>query len=288
MQPRILISGPIYKRAWILEHWLKCIEDQSIPLRNIGFQFEFGPDDDATQDLLWEFHEAHPECFIFDGQIDITNLHATHEEGVRSWAQDEYLRMVSFRNNLLDRAQQKLDSFDYYFSLDSDVLIYNPDTLETLAAHNKDVISPLMYMTPPALDESLPDEVKLVKDEEYPNAMDWLYEPSPTNGGSGRRTPRRINPNDITIPYSQREMKTGLHKVAVPMAAIMMSPEVVNTVKYVWHPQGEDIGFATQLHKHKYDAYLDFDLDVAHIMHRWQLNHYLAEGDRRLRQIVKA
>lgn len=290
MSPRILISLPVYKREWILEHWLKAIEQQTIPLKNIGFQFQLGPDDDATHDMLWEWHEAHPECFCFDGQIDISTNHATHTEGIRNWAGEEYLRMVSFRNELLGRAEEKLHLFDYYMSLDSDIIMYDPNTLENLAAHNKDVVSPLMYMTPPALDEFLPEDIQLIKDEEYPNAMYWLYEPqdhAPTSG-SARRTPRRSKPDDMTIEYKNWPLKTGLEKIAVPMAAIMMSPDVVRKVRYIWHAQGEDIGFATQLHRHKIESYLDYDTNVAHVMHKWQLNHYLQHGDRRLHQKVVA
>lgn len=287
--PRILISLPVYKREWLLPYWLKAIEEQTIPLSNIGFQFQLGPDDDATHDMLWEWHEAHPECFCFDGQIDLSNHHATHAEGIRGWAQDEYLRMVSFRNDLLDRAVEKMELFDYYMSLDSDVLLYNPDTLETLASYNTDVVCPLMYMTPPALDELLPDEMRLFKDEEYPNAMFWLYRPVESNplAGAGRRVTRRIDTGQ-ELPQSQREIKTGLEQIDVPMAAIMMSPDVVSKVRYIWHSQGEDIGFATQLYLNGFKSYLDHDLHAAHIMHKWQLAHYLENGDRRLSQKVVA
>lgn len=259
--PRILISLPIFKREWILEHWLKCIENQTIPLENIGFQFLLGSyeEDAPTHEMLWEWQQAHPSCFLFDAQIDLGSSHATHEEGIRNWARDEYLRMVYFRNSLLTKAADRADTYDFYFSLDSDVLLENPKTLETLASHNVEVVSPFMHMMPM---------------DECPNSMKWLYEP------------RQDNP---LVAVAQRApVGIGLTQTNVPMAAVMMKPEVVTTTRYTWHPQGEDIGFATQLHNSGIKSYVDFDIYTPHIMHRWQLNDYLVNGDRRFTQKVVA
>ena len=249
--PRILISLPIYKREWIVKYWLECIENQDIPLANIGFQFLLGEDDSSTHDVLWDWQSAHPECFLFDAQIDISSPHQTHEEGIRAWHKEEYLRMVSFRNDLLERASERIDSFDFYFSLDSDVLLERPDTLSVLSGHKKDVVSPLMFMKP--------------TDELFPNSMDWDILP-----GTGDQSKARRN-----------NVSTGLVKIDVPMAAVMMSPDVVAKTRYSWHPQGEDIGFAGNLYLNGFDSYIDYDLYTPHIMHRYQLADYLANGDPR-------
>ena len=246
---RILISLPIYQREWILPLWLGALESQTIGLENLGFQFELGPKDDRTHDLLWDWHTKHPELLLFDGQINMLENHRTHEEGKRAWQQDEYLRMVSFRNSLIERAVERMDDFDYYFSLDSDVLLTNPITIERLASHGKDVVSPLMYMTP--------------HDNKYPNAMDWA------------------STGDRYIGKRIELQKGGLQQVDVPMAAIMMSPDVVKKTRYIWHPQGEDLGFASNLHKNKFKAYLDLDLYVPHVMHRYHMEDYLLRGDHR-------
>lgn len=245
---KILISLPIYKRDWILKEWLKCIEGQTIPLSDIGFQFELGTDDSETHDILWEWQQAHPECFAFDARINAAENHAHHQEGQRSWRRDEYLRMVTFRNNLLERARTKLNQFDRYFSLDSDVLLKEPNTLEVLANHDKDVVSPLMYMTS--------DSTK------FPNSMDW----------------RSLGSSFVA---KRNDLGHGLVKIDVPMAAIMMKPEVVDKTNYIWHAQGEDIGFATQLYENNFESYIDYDLYCPHIMHRSQLQDYLKNGDNR-------
>lgn len=246
---KILISLPIYQREWILPEWLKCIESQTVPLKNIGFQFELGPDDEETHNILWDWHQKNPEVFLFDAQVNSGEKHFHHIEGQRAWKRDEYLRMVSFRNNLLEKACERINKFDRYFSLDSDILLSNPNTLEILANHNKDVVSPLMYMTPTGTD--------------YPNSMDWSH--------------------NTSKPFSAKRNKLGkgLTKINVPMAAVMMKPKVVKNTRYIWHPQGEDIGFATQLHINGYSSYIDYDIYTPHIMHRSNLIDYMKNGDSR-------
>lgn len=246
---RILISLPIYKRDWILPKWFEFIENQTIPLEDIGFQFELGSDDDETHEILWEWQSQHPQCFLFDAQINVAEKHNQHLEGQRAWKRDEYLRMVVFRNNLLERACTKIDMFDRYFSLDSDVLLEDPKTLEVLSNHDKDVVTPLMYMTP--------------NDTQYPNAMNWYSKPP------GRFVAKRT------------KLVDGLTKIDVPMAAVMMKPEVVQNVRYVWHAQGEDIGFATQLYEAGYESFIDTNIYTPHVMHRVQMPDYLKNGDLR-------
>lgn len=250
---RILISLPIYKRDWILPKWLECIENQTIPLTNIGFQFELGPDDDDTHEILWEWQSQHPECFLFDAQINAAEKHSHHLEGQRAWKREEYLKMVTFRNNLLERAAQRLDSFDRYFSLDSDVLLADPQTLEKLSGFDVDVISPLMYMTFKNNEDY---------DTRFPNSMNWH--------STGTKFLARRN-----------TVTSGLQKLDVPMAAVMMKPDVVDKIRYRWHPQGEDIGFATELFDNQISSYIDYDVYTPHIMHRAQLADYIKNGDPR-------
>src|SRR5690606_4324621 len=121
--PNILIGCPVYKRANVLPLWFKCIEKQEYPLDHVGFIFELGPDDDETHDILWQFHMDHPELIVFDGQIDDIRVHKNHEEGKRRWGAERYSAMVHFRNSLLERATALQEQFDFYFSLDSDLLL---------------------------------------------------------------------------------------------------------------------------------------------------------------------
>lgn len=251
----ILISLPIYQRDWILPYWLEAIEKQTVPLENIGFQFELGPNDEATHDILWEWQTKNADkVWCFDAIVNVSEQHSHHVEGQRAWKLEQFLKMASLRNSLLERARLKLGSFDRYFSLDSDIILENPKTLEILASHDKDVVSPFMYMT------YLGEDGK--PDTRFPNYMLWRGE------------------NDRSMSV-RGKVGSGLVRNDVPMAAVMMKPEVVRTCSYRWHRQGEDIGFAQVLDKAGFESYLDFDLYTPHLMHRFQLLDYLKNGDPR-------
>lgn len=248
MTAKVLIGLPIYKRAWILEYWLMCIENQNHPLDHIGFLFELGPEDDDTHNILWDWQSKHPEIAVFDAQLDTVRPHSAHEEGKRFWSQEKYSNMVAFRNSLLERATGLADQFDYYFSLDSDLLIEDPNSITQLIEDCQDpdvhVVSPLSYMTP--------------RDKAYPSIMYWEGKP----GGRAIRNHARFEVN-------------SLYKVDIVMAAVFMTREVFTQARYCLHKQGEDLGFATELARLGFTSYTDTRVYANHIMHKATLESYL-------------
>jgi hypothetical protein len=248
---KILIGAPIYDRAWVLPYWFQSIENQNYDLGNVGFIFELGPNDDETHNLLWDWHMKHPEFLVFDGQINETKNHFSHPDGHRNWSTDKYYNMVTFRNNLLEKATALKDQFDYYFSLDSDILLEDPETLNILVDDieqpDVDVVSPLSYMTP--------------RDMAYPSIMYWNGMP----GGIAKRDLNRFRAKE-------------LFKVDIVMAAVLMSKKVFTQVRYEWHKQGEDLGFATNLARSGFNSYSDTRVYTPHIMHKTILNEYLVRG----------
>lgn len=245
---RVLIGAPIYKREWILKHWFRCIEEQTHPLDHIGFIFELGPDDSETHAMLWDWHSRHPEVIYFDGQIDRSRTHSTHPEGKRNWNTTKYANMVAFRNTLLDRATVLSDRFDYYFSLDSDLLLEYPGTISKLIDDcqqpNVDVVSPLSYMT--------------ATNKSYPSIMYW-------EGKSGHKANRR---HDLFQANS-------LYEVDIVMAAVFMKRKVFTRTRYWPHPQGEDLGFAVNLLDQGFHSFADTSLYANHIMHKASMQRYL-------------
>lgn len=251
MKKNILIAAPVYKREWILPKWFEFIENQDYPLSNIGFLFELGPDDDETHDILWNWHLNHPEVICFDAQIDDTRPHNEHKEGTRHWTRARYFNMVQFRNSLLERATAMADKFDYYFSLDTDLFLEDPQTLNTLVddiqKDEVDVVSPLAYMTP--------------KQRSHPSIMYWHNKP----GGQAARR------HDLF-------QKDSLYKVDIVMAAVFMSKPVFTRARYCWHKFGEDLGFATDLASYGFNSYTDTRIYLPHIMNRKMLEEYLDTG----------
>lgn len=244
----VLIGAPVYDRAWILPEWFSAIEKQDMPLSNIGFVFEGAPNDEATINLLLDWHARHPEVLCFDVSINTKQGHASHKEGRRQWTHDRYYDMVAFRNNLLDRAIGY--DFDRYFSLDTDIILEDPATISRLAAFAERpvAVAPLMFMSPSSI--------------RHPSVMSWLGQP-------GGRAKRLNYPLGTTF------------KADVIMAAKMMSHSVYHNVRYAWHAQGEDLGWSANCAKQNYELYSMSDLYCPHIMNRSMLNRYKMEGDNR-------
>jgi len=160
--------------------------------------------------------------------------------------------MVLLRNDLLERATVLEDQFDYYFSLDSDLLLEDKSTLSKLVAYaqedrSRSVISPLSYMTP--------------YDTDFPSAMTWIDRP----GGRAMRNHSLYQVN-------------SLFKADIIMAAVFMQKDVFTKVRYRWHQQGEDLGFATSLAYEGKDAYAAWDIYLPHMMYRSMLYDYLSSG----------
>lgn len=248
----IIIGGPIYKRAWILDKWFECIEKQDWGLDKVGFVFEAVHGDTETLDKLFDWHSRHPEVSVFDVNLDRDKGHVDHGEGGRRrWGMERYQTMVRLRNNLLQKV--RVHAPDRFFSLDSDILLENPKTLSELyeitELDSVDAVSPLMYMTP--------------EGTRFPSTMTWHTKP----GGFA------VRKNDYPIG--------SLFKTDVIMAAKMMTPDVYNNTRYVLHKQGEDLGWSTSAAMKGFDLYCASHIYCPHIMSKQRLHDYLNQGDPR-------
>lgn len=248
---KLIIGCPIYKRDWILHHWIRCLINQSIPLNDIGFIFEVSPDDVETIEILELWKKLQKEIPYFKIKVRDDLSHFEHQENSRQWTISKYSNMVSLRNSILSQVREIEP--DYYFSLDSDILLENPNTIELLIAHVKqgaDAVSPLMFMTP-------------IYDM-YPSVMTW----KPLGQGQAYR--------------EERYPLGSYFKADVIMAAKMMSKQVYNNVDYIIHNQGEDVGWSYNCHLQGYDLYSASYIYCPHIMSLTMYNSYLEHGDRRL------
>lgn len=248
----ILIGCPVYKRAKVLPIWFKAIEEQTWPLDQVGFVFEAAPDDPETHEVLMDFQSRHPELIRFDIEENTFETHEEHLPRARSWNTSKYHKMSRMRNNLLEKMRAYRP--DKYLSLDTDIVMENPGTIETLVAHtdqgNKDAVSPLAYMYP--------------KGNTFPNVMSWKDQP----GGRASRMLRnyplgRVFQSDII------------------MAAVMMTPRVYDRTCYRPHPQGEDLGWSHECWKHDCKLYLVSNIYCPHLMYDYMVDDYLESGDPR-------
>jgi len=247
---KLVIGCPIYKRSWILDHWIRCIYKQSIDISNIGFVFETSPNDDETNTKLetWKKYEKRIPFFSIKQRDD--RPHFQHVDNGRQWTISKYANMVSLRNSILETVREQ--DPDYYFSLDSDILIENPNTLELLIAHIKqgaDAVNPLMYMTPVG--------------DKYPSVMSWV------EGVDGKAM--RLNDYPIGT-YFQSD---------VIMAAKMMSKPIYKNVDYTIHTQGEDVGWSQTCKEKGFKLFCASYIYAPHIMSELMYQHFIKNGDTR-------
>ena len=158
--------------------------------------------------------------------------------------------MVNLRNSLLSKVRDI--NPNYFFSLDSDILLTNENTIELLIAHvnaGADAVIPLMFITP--------------INTMYPSIMNWLKEP----GGQA---------------YRKEKYPLGEYfQSDVIMAAKMMSRDVYKNVDYSLHTHGEDLGLSGNAAKMGYKLYSASYLYAPHIMHKQMMQDFLSNGDSR-------
>jgi hypothetical protein len=246
----LLIGCPIYKRDWIFPYWISSIENQNIDLSKIGFIFIAAGDDHSTLMTLAKYRNMRPEIKIFEIHLLNDINHFEHQENSRQWSLSKYYNMVRLRNTMLKRVREIEP--DYFFSLDSDILLEDPNTISLLTTHiqdGADAVSPLIFMTP--------------NDTMYPGVMTWKDEP----GGQA---------------YRMEKYPLGTYfKSDIIMAAKMMSKKTYTNVDYKIHNQGEDLGWSANAAKAGLNLYCASYLYAPHIMHRVMIGHYLNNGDPR-------
>jgi hypothetical protein len=253
---KLVIGCPIYKRDWIFPYWISCIENQEIDLSKIGFVFETSSDDEETISLLTKYKNSRPNISVFEIEIRQEVPHFEHKDNSRVWSISKYANMVFLRNKLLEKVREI--NPDYFFSLDSDVLLTNSNTINYLVSHiqdGADAVSPLMFMTP--------------NDTLYPSVMNWLDQP----GGQA---------------YRKEKYPLGEYfQSDIIMAAKMMSKAAYSNVNYELHSQGEDLGWCANAARLNLKLYSASYIYAPHIMHRPMLQNFLRQGDPRHSQYLE-
>ena len=254
---KLILGCPMYKRSWILHHWIKSIISQSIPINDIGFIFEVSPDDTPTIQALESWKKFDKRIPYFEIKIREDIPHFEHENNGRQWSMSKYLNMVSLRNSLLESVR-KVEP-EYYFSLDSDILLTNTNTIELLIAHIKsgaDAVSPLMFMTPFGT--------------MYPSVMDWRLDVP-------------------TTAFRKEKYELGHYfQSDVIMAAKMMSKDVYNNINYTLHEQGEDVGWSLECKRAGFKLYSASYIYAPHIMSEVMYESFLANGDNRQELLISS
>lgn len=234
---KYLIGLPVYKREWILSEWFECIENQTVPLSDMGFLFLMSNqyEDPYTYEIIFDWQAKHPEVQYFNIIEETSQRHKVHVPGTRAWKLHDYKKLAAFRNTLLEHV--KIIQPEYYFSLDSDILLSDPNTLETLTKElvNFNAVSPLAYMSPAST--------------KHPNVLSWKRVP-------GQETVRKENYPIGTV-----------FKSDIIMAAVLMDQKAYNKADYKFHIAGEDVGWAYSMWKNGLTMGSVSNIYTPHIMH---------------------
>jgi hypothetical protein len=244
MHPNITIGCPIFKRDWILPHYFKFLAEQNYPKNRMKFIFNI---EDRTTDLLIDIlMEKH-------GFPNYRKIYGDHDLSTqrRTWGEPKYRMMANLRNELLEKVETI-----YYFSLDSDILLIDPETINKL----------LKNLENPEIDAC---SIRIYNSENnrITNTMSWI-------NGSDRAQ---------RIGYSNYD----LFPVDITGAAIMMTRKVLDMTlengfpEYKCHPQGEDLGWSLNCRDAHYKLWQDTRIYASHMMSEGQLRYFLDFGDPR-------
>lgn len=120
---KLLIHTPISNRAWILPEWWEALRSQ-IGADDRHMLFDLNDSQDETDSLLEECVKSRG---LFQSVMVQKRDWPPLQMADHSWSEERYRRMRVMRNEALEAA--KAHRCDYLFSLDSDVILHDRDTL---------------------------------------------------------------------------------------------------------------------------------------------------------------
>lgn len=237
---KLVVGCPVADRDWILPAWFAALQAQTRQPDEYVFvlsERQPTPVADTIRLIRWLSPVDVPALsYALDDSPYIPryerNLHdPEHVYG-------EFAR----RRNLLRRMVLKREP-DIFLSLDSDILLDDPRTIERLVGMLDlyPVAAPLVWLHPTG------------HASECYNAAWWAA----GDPGSPDRAWRRATHADA---------EKGPQLVDIPMAAVMMRGVVLEACSWYYHRQGEDLGFAQDLEQHGMQCAWDPSLTTLHVM----------------------
>ncbi len=231
---KVVVGAPVAARDWALPKWFECLYSQTRPPDEFVFVVKDVPGD-RSKELLHELGPKPPKLSYAMDQTRYVPRMERNQAGPSvysdfAWRRNRLLQMVQKRNP------------DVFISIDTDMMLEDRTTIARLLVllERAPVVAPLTYLHPWG------------ERSECYNAGFWR--------GGELGSPRRA------WARATREMATGIVPIDIPMAVVAMRRQVVETCKYAHHECGEDMGFAQDVDRLKYECLWDTDLKVHHAM----------------------
>jgi hypothetical protein len=212
---RVVVAAPVANRAWALPDYYRHLQAQTRPPDAVALLHSGQRRDDT-----WRAIER---CAADYGLLthrwhDLSHPHPRHDPA-------RFETLARLRNKLLVCCRV-IAGADVVISLDTDVMLEDPETIERLLqmlADGWDAASPILWLHPAG------------EGSWAWNAGWW----GTRDLGDTRRPWTRRTTDDI--PWG------SVIRVDIPMAAIAMGPRVLAQCRYRWHESGEDLGFGQDL-----------------------------------------
>lgn len=238
---RLIVGCPIAHRAWALPRWFECLSGQT--RRPDGFAFvHSGEAHDETWRMVRSAALRFGPVVI---QHDPRPAHPRHDN-------QRFATLGVLRNRLLGLARENLNA-DLFLSLDSDVMLENPRTIEHLehlvTEQRFDIASPATFMHPSASNADI---------ENPPYC--WAYNAGWWAPGGALGDPQRPwhRPPPDVIAWGEAI------QIQVPMAVWLGNRRALEC-RYRRHESGEDLGFAQDIDARGLRVIWDTSLRARHI-----------------------
>ncbi|CAH8569161.1 unnamed protein product [Schistosoma turkestanicum] len=132
MPPTLCIGVLVRNKAHTLPYFLNGIEKQQYPTKRIILIFYLDNTIDSSEIILNEWIQCNKDKYhkiIFETENSNTT-ESEYKNLSKMWTVDHYLHVISLRQKLLDKARDLWA--DFYLSIDADVILMNPLTIEHL------------------------------------------------------------------------------------------------------------------------------------------------------------
>lgn len=246
----ITIAAPVRNRGWILPLYLEKLTKINYPTKLIELFFVVNDSSDDTSEILFEFQKNYSHLFR-KIRIETYNRNVPsdkREQKVRT--NFTYHHLSKLKNFIMSRVKT-----DYLLFIDTDILIPS-DIINNLLKHKKDIVSGLIwngYLQSPT------------KPYLYPNIMR-------IDKGVYRHV---VNHYVKTADSFNRGSQ--LINVDLTGAVILLSNEAYKSIKYGFHPQGEDAYFCKMAQDKGFEIFCDLGIFCHHIMSEKLLREFIDE-----------
>lgn len=230
---RIVVGCPVAERGWALPQWLEAIHRQ---------RFE-----DVELRIVCLYTESHDDTLavLQNGGAEVVygplppRPRAKQRAHIWSYDDGDFAYMTTLRNALLEYVRDRHDP-DYFFSLDSDVILPTKGTVHRLAwaleHEGADAIAPLVN----------------VGDPPYPPAWNFMHI------NTRQRTASRPDIERYALPDEP-------FPTDVIMAACLQNRRA-QKVRWADHKQGEDIGWGLRAREKRVRVLVHPRIECAHLM----------------------